>query len=172
MARLRGASLKDSAGNSFFRYDDIVLGILNWLCSDETNILVDDAVSPSDVHVGTCECPSSYKQFLGLPQHIWSMNIQELNPGAFVTLSLYAAIVIPLTIVTVWAIGALQFKPGAEIGGSTLTFNDESDRDMAKAEHLEFSARSILERLGWPVIVVHDLMRKRMRREEKLIFDA
>jgi hypothetical protein len=74
------------------------------------------------------------------------MNVREINPGTLGTLWQYVSIVIPLTVVSVWGVVAFQFDPRR---------GDPSNR-----EKISVTQRT-LERIGWPVMLVRELIQKR-----------
>lgn len=71
------------------------------------------------------------------------MNVSELTPDTNGTLSLYFAVVIPLTILTAWVIIAFQSK-------------------------YMFPGTSFIKRLAWPIFVIPMFSRKSHPPAEKL----
>jgi len=75
------------------------------------------------------------------------MNVGEINPGTNGTLPNYVAVALPLTLITAWIIIAFQ---------STYIFESET---------------TFLKRLGWPVYLVHMMLknrREKLEQEKKL----
>lgn len=77
------------------------------------------------------------------------MNVQEINPGTNGTLSQYVALAIPLTLVTMWLIVAMQGRWEAY---------DEQGNAIPKP---------MLFRLSWPVMLVQRFMKGKQKKEEK-----
>ncbi|KAG6844046.1 hypothetical protein H0H87_010306, partial [Tephrocybe sp. NHM501043] len=74
-------------------------------------------------------------------QAIFGMNVHELN-GSKATVPLYLGVAIPLTVLTCWIIISFQFRPEYEHEEPSLFWR-------------------ILGRIGWPVTMGMDLLRKR-----------
>jgi len=70
------------------------------------------------------------------------MNVIEINPDSHETLPHYFAYAFPLTIVTAWVIIAFQSK------------------------HIFKERTNFFRRLGWPVYLLIDMIRKRAQRSE------
>ena len=71
------------------------------------------------------------------------MNVGEINPGTNGTLPHYVAVALPLTLITAWIIIAFQ---------STYIFETET---------------TFLKRLGWPVYLVHMMLKNRNKKVEE-----
>lgn len=98
--------------------------------------------------------------------NIFGMNVGEINPGTLCTLPLYVSIVIPLTLVSIWGIVALQFNPRGDTERDPF---GEFDRE--KLDELSVTRRT-LERIGWPVIFVRNLVKKCRVATRKSGFEA
>ncbi|KAG6879295.1 hypothetical protein C0992_003780 [Termitomyces sp. T32_za158] len=72
---------------------------------------------------------------------IFGMNVREINGNAFGTISHYLAIAIPLTIITCWAIGTIQFEP---------------DQDLVVENEPSVIWRT-LGRIGWPIVMLREM---------------
>ncbi|KAG5637342.1 hypothetical protein H0H81_004898 [Sphagnurus paluster] len=75
-----------------------------------------------------------------LAVHVFSMNVVEINPdGGLETLPHYFAVALPLTVFTIWAVVAAQFRP-----------NMMAERGLVWGT---------LGRAGWPLIMASELWR-------------
>ncbi|KAH0579219.1 hypothetical protein H2248_003369 [Termitomyces sp. 'cryptogamus'] len=71
---------------------------------------------------------------------IFGMNVGEINPGTYGTIPHYLAIAVPLTIITCWAIGTVQFE-----------------RDPSQRAETEPSLMwRVLGRIGWPIMMLRE----------------
>ena len=75
-----------------------------------------------------------------LLQTIFRMNVVEINPQGGTNLFQFVALILPLVVVTFWIFFTFQTR------------------------HLFPVGTSFYKRLGWPIIVVIDIHRKRSRR--------
>jgi len=88
------------------------------------------------------------------------MNVREINPGTLGKLSYYFPIAISLTIVSIWSIIALQCNAREDPRRESL--NHMADLDLPREKIDEPSVmRRTLERIGWPVMLVRELIEKR-----------
>jgi len=88
------------------------------------------------------------------------MNVREINGGRG-SLHTFFAVAIPLTLVTVWAIGAVQYRPTSEkeneqAGGAA----DTSLLYVCRPGQRTYFRR----RVGWPVVVVRRLVEGDVRK--------
>ena len=89
-------------------------------------------------------------------QHIFGMNVSEINTGTRGSLHIYFAFAVPLTLFTAWILGAMLYRP---------TSSNENERagNGAGADNLygrELGQRTFFwQRVGWPVVVVWRLVK-------------
>jgi len=106
----------------------------------------------------------SYLPFIAahqtLHQSIFGMNVHEINGGRG-SLHTFFAVAIPLTLVTVWAIGAVQYRPTSE---------KENEQAGGTADtRLLYGRRPgqrtyFWRRVGWPIVVVRNLVEESVRK--------
>jgi hypothetical protein len=92
------------------------------------------------------------------------MNIKEVNPGTKGTIPHYIAVAVPLTIVTIWAIAALESRRWNGKGNDTEDNGDTSNTLVYMGGRSPGQRFFFWRRVGWPVVAARRLYQRSMRR--------
>jgi hypothetical protein len=82
------------------------------------------------------------------------MNVQEINPGAIGTLAHYVETTIPLTLVTMWLVVAMQGR-----------WDDIDEKGNQRGS--PSSLRRLVRRLGWPAMLMQRFIESRKQKEQR-----
>lgn len=87
------------------------------------------------------------------------MNVGEINPGTYGRLHTFFAVAIPFTVFSVWAIGAVQFRPTS--GKEDEKAGDGADTGLVYGRR-PGKRTFFWRRVGWPVVLIRRFIEERV----------